>query len=939
MITYDLSRLIFFKRLRGVEFSMMKSIKSQLLILIFAAALPALGIIIYSNYERQHNDTNMAKGAAMSMMQGLANDHENDVEVTGRLLMTLAKLPALKNRNAAACTELFRELLKENTQYANIYAADHDGMMFANTLPFDNISLEQKKYFQDTVQTKAFSAGEYTIGQVSRRALLPFAYPVMDSSDRVTGVVAINLDLDKYGRNFGAITQFLKGATLNLLDRNHIRLYRHPDNEKYVGKVDSTEIVKQISAGPQEGVFTSVGVDGVKRLFAYKRFFLSDSASPYLYMLIGISEEQALAQTKYIFLRNMGLLISSLIAAILIAWLLGHVLIVKRLNRLVDASRQVGQGDLSARTGIEHKGDELGQLARSFDEMAETLETKELQRKQTEEALIESEFKFKNFAEQALVGTYLLQEGVFKYINPKFAQMFGYTIEECLNDMSFENLVYAEDLANVKEQIRRRLSGEIEFIHYSFRGVKKNGQIFDVETYGSTGIHNGRITASGTLLDITDRKRAADTLAASKADLDLALRSSCMGVWSLDIETNKRILDVQTCDLLGIDPATFGGTAEEYFAAINPDDHEKIRDALTRTIERDEPYEPEYRVIWPDGSIHYICARGRLIRNEGGQPQRINGIVWDITKGKEAEDALRESEERFKQLAEVFPETIFESDTEGYVTYANKHGLDQFGYTEAEFTNGINIFDMVTPEDHDKVLMRFKEKIQGIDRGYLDFQAIRKDGSTFYAMGLFVRIMVNGSTAGLRGFVLDITERKNAEEMIKHLATHDALTDLPSLKLARDRMGMALSLARRNKTSVAVMFIDLDGFKSVNDNLGHDAGDYVLKQVAQRLLSCVRETDTVARVGGDEFLLIATGIHAPENASQIAEKVIHLVSKPIIFGREQAVVGTSIGIALYPDDGEDMDELVKLADKAMYRIKKAGKNGFCFINTSSNRIR
>jgi diguanylate cyclase (GGDEF)-like protein/PAS domain S-box-containing protein len=465
----------------------------------------------------------------------------------------------------------------------------------------------------------------------------------------------------------------------------------------------------------------------------------------------------------------------------------------------------VGHGNFSARTGIDHSEGELGQLAHSFDEMAEALEAEELDRKQAQEALNESEIKFKSYAEQAIVGAYLVQDGVFKYVNPKFAQMFGYTVEECLKDMPFKNLVHAEDLANVKEQIRRRTAGETEFIHYTFRGVKKNGQIFHVEIYGSSSVHKGRNAAAGTILDITERK--------------------------------------------------------------------------------------------------------------------------------DMEDALRESKERFRQLAEVFPDTIFEADAEGNVTYANKHGLEQFGYTEDDLTNGLNIFDLVTPDDRNKLLMRIKEKLHGIDRGYLDYQALRKDGSTFYAMGFTMPMTVNGASVGVRGFILDITERKEAEEKIAHLANHDMLTDLPSLRLAKDRLGMAISLARRNKTAAAVMFIDLDEFKSVNDNLGHEAGDYILKQVSQRMLSCIRETDTVGRVGGDEFLLIATGIHTPENASQIAEKVIHLVSQPIIFNGQQAVVGASIGIALYPDDGEGMDLLIKKADEAMYRIKKASKNGFCFANT------
>ena len=130
--------------------------------------------------------------------------------------------------------------------------------------------------------------------------------------------------------------------------------------------------------------------------------------------------------------------------------------------------------------------------------------------RQAEEALLESELKFKSFAEYAIVGTYISQDGVLKYVNPKFAQMFGYTVEECLNNMSFDTLVYPEDIANVKEQIRRRTSGEIEFIHYFFRGMKKNGQVFPIEIYGSSSVHNGKPAAAGTILDITERRQAEE---------------------------------------------------------------------------------------------------------------------------------------------------------------------------------------------------------------------------------------------------------------------------------------------------------------------------------------------------------------------------------------------------------------------------------------------
>jgi len=585
-------------------------------------------------------------------------------------------LPVLQNRDAAACNKLFRELLRDNPQYTTIYAADRYGRMYANALPFSSISIKQSNYFQEAVRTKSFSAGNYFIGKITGRAVQPFAFPVTDSGGRVTGVVAVSLDLEKYGRGFEKITQLPKGSTLNLLDRNYTRLYRYPDNERYIGQADLPEIIRQLSKGPREGVFTAVGVDGTRRIFAYRQFFLEGGSSPYVYLRVGIPEEQALAFARKCFLRNLVLV--SLVAAVLTAWLLAHLLIVRRLDRLVDASMKVGQGDFSTRTGLDHEGGELGQLARSFDEMAQSLEQKERDRRQAVEALRESEIKFKSYAEQAIVGVYLLQDEVFKYVNPKFAEMFGYTVEECLKDMSFKNLVYTEDLAIVTEQVGKRTAVKDDFVHYFFRGVKKNGQIFDVEVYGSSSIHEGRLAAAGTILDITERRRA--------------------------------------------------------------------------------------------------------------------------------------------------------------------------------------------------------------------------------------------------------------EEEIKRLATHDALTDLPTMRLVRDRLKIAISLAQRNQTMLAVMFIDLDDFKEVNDTLGHEAGDYVLKQVAGRMLGCVRSSDTVARVGGDEFLIIANDIHIPKIAEQIAGKVINIVSSPIVFNGGQASVGASIGIALYPNDGQDIDQLIKQADKAMYRAKNSGKNSFRFAN-------
>ena len=176
---------------------------------------------------------------------------------------------------------------------------------------------------------------------------------------------------------------------------------------------------------------------------------------------------------------------------------------------------------------------------------------REFRRQQAEKALLESENKFKGFAEQAITGINIIQDGVFKYVNPKFAQMFGYTVEECLNDMPFKNLVYAEDLATVEEQVGRRISGEAESVHYTFRGFKKNGEIFPVEIYGSSIVYQGKPAATGTILDITERKRAEEALHESELRLRTILQTANEGFWLIDNATITMDLNPRMCVILG----------------------------------------------------------------------------------------------------------------------------------------------------------------------------------------------------------------------------------------------------------------------------------------------------------------------------------------------------------------------------------------------------
>ncbi len=194
-------------------------------------------------------------------------------------------------------------------------------------------------------------------------------------------------------------------------------------------------------------------------------------------------------------------------------------------------------------------------------------------------------------------------------------------------------------------------------------------------------------------------------------------------------------------------------------------------------------------------------------------------------------------------------------------------------------------------------------------------------------VSVMMTLAVGSFRRAVEGLLGEVARQRDE---IEHLATHDKLTGLPSLRLATDRAEQALTLARRTGGRVALLFVDLDGFKAVNDGFGHEAGDCVLAEVAARLRACVRASDTAARIGGDEFMVVLAGLHDPADAAEVAAKIVSAVSQPVAFGTALLTVGASVGIATFPDHAQDTETLRRVADAAMYRVKRAGKNAYAF---------
>ncbi len=313
-----------------------------------------------------------------------------------------------------------------------------------------------------------------------------------------------------------------------------------------------------------------------------------------------------------------------------------------------------------------------------------------------------------------------------------------------------------------------------------------------------------------------------------------------------------------------------------------------------------------------------------------------NVLVRSIRYAQERKRAnmdLQNSESRLRCLSESGIIGIAYFDINGRISDANETFLSMIGYNREELDKGFVRWDHLLPREWLPYMQKVAHAFTTTGRiAPYETEYLGRDGSTFW--GLFGAARIEGTAGGI-AFIVDITERKKLEKEIRHLANHDTLTGLPNRRLFLELMRYGLEEAHRNLTKMGLIFLDLDHFKAVNDTLGHEAGDELLKIVADRLKSAVRKADVVARIGGDEFSILLAGIVCEEDIIEIVRKIqVAFWEKCIIAGQDFHIT-TSMGISIYPDDSDDINTLFRCADTALYRAKNQGRKTFAFYNRAS----
>ncbi|TAF38933.1 MAG: EAL domain-containing protein [Oscillatoriales cyanobacterium] len=558
--------------------------------------------------------------------------------------------------------------------------------------------------------------------------------------------------------------------------------------------------------------------------------------------------------------------------------------------------------------------------------------------KRAERDLRRSEKKFRQLVETVNAAAFIYQRRQLRYVNSQTEALTGYTREELLG-LDLYDFIHPDFRSTVKQWGKSRQPRDSAGSKYEVRIITKTGDTRWIEATVDIIKFERKASILVTAFDISDRKLAELELETSLSLLQATIESTADGILAVDgggkvVSFNRKFAQMwQLPDFL-LDSRDsnqilgFGISQLKYPEIF-----------LNRAKElSDIPAAESFDIIeFKDGRI---IERYSLPQQTGG---KITGRVFsfrDVTERWQSEEKLRKSEERFHLLTRATNDAVWDLNLSRNEYWLSEEFEKVFGYKLNE-TQTIELESWwlnVHPEERERVKSSFNETMNSDAQCWSEEYSFRRaDGGYVFVLdrGYIIR-NASGEAVRAIGTMMDITQRKQAEEIIRYQAVYDQLTGLPNRILFNDRLLASLIQAKKNKKMLAVMFLDLDRFKKINDTLGHAAGDRLLEGFAGRISDTLRSTDTVARWGGDEFTVLIPEINCLEDAVKTAQRILDNLKPAFKLEGQPFHISSSIGIAVYPNDGEDAETLVKNADAALYRAKERGRNNYQLYTATIN---
>ncbi|SFV16886.1 EAL domain-containing protein [Pseudoduganella namucuonensis] len=624
-------------------------------------------------------------------------------------------------------------------------------------------------------------------------------------------------------------------------------------------------------------------------------------------------------QLSYVFVLAAQLTVSLLLIVLFL-----NKRLINPLRKLMRFSDRLSHGDFETR--LEPTGsDELGRLSGQLEQMRVAI-------KHLFEDIGQREERFRTIVTQVPGAVFRFRpDGPIDFVSDAIEEISGYPAAQFMRGTThaWANLIWPDDRPLQRQAVAQAIVDgkpyEIEYriidAHGTERWVAENGQ----PQVPEDGVSQPWV--DGIISDISQRKHNEMRIEALLAEQGAILDNVMFGVMFV---RNRGIVSVnRRCEeLFGYEPGAMVG---ESTSIVFPTETEfQVAGARQYpTLAAGEYFSEERHYRRRDGTLFWCLVSGCAI----DQNRANEGSIWvyaDITARKEAEEKLRLSATVLEHIADG----VMVFDAHGTIVAVNPAFTQITGYTEPEAVGQDRTLTRSGRHDDAFYESLWSElEASGFWRG--EIWNLRKNGELYLEWLTISAVRdTNGATTHYVGVFSDITLVKEAQEKLDHLAHHDPLTALPNRLLFHDRLHHALQRATREHEQLALLFIDLDRFKNVNDTLGHHIGDELLKQVARALQDKLREGDTLARLGGDEFIVLLENVDGQYGASLVAEKLVAMFEQPFMVAGHELFVTCSVGISLFPADAQDLNMLIRNADVAMYQAKARGRNGYRFYAPS-----
>lgn len=836
------------------------TIRTQLLALVLAIALPMVGVLVFTIWENAQQRILEAESSAHIFASAAASDVDRVLATNRDLLVQMAKRPLIRKMDAHHCDQIlwdFRQLFPKS---ANMTVIDLQGTAICSAVPQPGgnpVSVAKVPWFKKSLEQDDFVVSDPFFGPITGRWVTVLTYPIHDDHGKKIGFLGLPLDLALYAPNLSS-APLIPGTTLGIVTTDGTYVWRNLDTEKWVGKKQSDNQTVQALLSGKEGEMQ--GIDAITRLYHADKV----TATGWL-VYAGIPSDYVYAKLRDTLLRNVLLSLASLIVILGGAgWLAQRI--SRPIGALASISLAIRKGDQDVRAALSGPP-EVIEVAREFNAMLDV-------RQKTEAALRESEVKLSEALQIARLGHWEYEVASDEFIfNDQYYSLHETTAEAMggyrMRSAEFaKRLVHPDSAPSVGATIQQALisSDPNAVIQNEAQILCENGDVrwvmvrLRVERDGQ-GVVSRLVGAN---LDITERK-------------DAELKQ---------LHLNRALILLSDCNM----------------ALVHAVDELKLlKDICCLIVE-----EGGYRMAWVGFAEHDVDKTVRPVAQCGDDGDYLDGI--------------------------------------GISWADSEHGNGPTGTAIRTGRTDIN------PDYQTNPRMALWRKV-ALARGYRSSIALplcnknhvlgaltiySAEANAFGAEEVkLLEELANDLAYGIQTLRTRV-EHEAAEKQLEFLAHHDQLTRLPNRLLLRDRFEQAAAQADRAHSGVAVLFLDLDNFKEVNDTLGHNYGDQLLVSVVERLRGCLRDADTISRQGGDEFVILLSNLRDLAVISGVAQQIIEAFSNPFEIDNYSVNATFSIGVSLYPDDGKEFDTLLSNADTALYQAKDSGRDTYRFFSEKMN---